>query len=87
MQNVARGVGLSGLATLILACAMAVPADAVQFKTPTVQFHAPKIQTLPPRSRKERDPSVTEPVEPSLSTVNSKGLNGVRALNPQPLPP
>jgi hypothetical protein len=86
MRNVVRGVGLSGLATLILACVMTVPAAAVQIKTATVQFHAPKLHTPPNLSRKERDTSVTGPAEPSLSTV-SKGLNGVRALNPQPLPP
>ena len=38
MQNVMRGVGLSGLATLILVCAMATQAAAGQVvKVPTVQ--------------------------------------------------
>jgi opacity protein-like surface antigen len=36
MQNVARGVGLSGLAALILACAMAAPAVAASVVNPTI---------------------------------------------------
>jgi hypothetical protein len=47
MRNVARGVGLGGLATLIFACAMAVPAVAGEVvphtvvPTQTYQFKPP----------------------------------------------
>jgi hypothetical protein len=56
MQNVARGVGLSGLTTLIFVCAMATqPAAGETVKIPTVQ--APRItltnaKTAPPGSNK-----------------------------------
>jgi hypothetical protein len=48
MQNAARGVGLSGLAALILLFAMVTQAAAVEVKTPSVQIQAPKIVVSPP---------------------------------------
>jgi len=113
MHNVARGVGLSGLTSLILACAMTAPAAAVEVQVPAVRIQAPKI-TAPPRLNKTvtlrngsivrkgtgwkatnpngsstrsltRDIGVSEPAEPTLT--NTSRIPGVRALNPQPLPP
>ena len=47
MHNVARGVGLSGLATLILACAMAAPAAAVE--VPQTHVPLPNVHIAPPK--------------------------------------
>ena len=47
MQTVARAVGLGGIATLFLACAMAAPAAAIEVKVPTVHIPPPKVTPTP----------------------------------------
>jgi hypothetical protein len=64
MQNVARGVGLGGLATLLLACAMAAPAVA------EVKIIVPAIHV-----ETHVSPTIVRPPTPGIKTVvpqNSK---------------
>jgi hypothetical protein len=73
MRNVARAVGLGGLATLIFACAMAAPAVA-----------EPRINVAPIQVEPHISSGVGHPTTPSFKTVvpqNSKSNLG-RPVNP-----
>ena len=78
MQKVARGVGLSGLAALILACAMAAPAVALKIPNPTIPLgtgHITPHQT-PPSYRAVPQNSKTNlgrPVNPTYRLNSQKG--------------
>ena len=77
MQNVVRGVGLSGLATLIIACAMAAPAAAVQVPPPQV----PHVRVAPP---KITPPKITAPKShvhaPTQPTLKGNALHPPKGL-------
>jgi len=82
MQNVARGVGLGGLVTLIFACAMAAPAAAVEVVPHTVvphqtfQFKPPPppagggIKTVVPQNSKS---NLGRPVNPTMLNSQKGG--------------
>ena len=90
MQNMARGVGLSGLATLILACAMAAPAAAVQVPRTQVQLnvHIARPNPLPGGRIKTFKPNAT----PGINTVKGslvhtqKGLQQNKKLQQKYIP-
>ena len=79
MQNVARGVGLSGLATLILACAMNAPATAVE--VPQIHPPLPNVHMAPP---KIAPPKITAPKShvhaPTQPTPKGNALHPPKGL-------
>ena len=92
MQNVARGVELGGLATVIFACAMATPATAVDVpppKVPNIQITPPKITppkiTAPQPTVKGNVPNPSKGPQQNMPTTTGRGETGVNAA-PKVLP-
>ena len=79
MQNVVRGVGFGGLASLILACAMAAPAAAVE--VPQVHPPLPNVHIAPP---KIAPPKITAPKShvhaPTQPTPKGNALHPPKGL-------
>ncbi len=90
MQNMARGVGLSGLAAFMFECAMAAPAAAVQVPRTQVQLnvHIARPNPLPGGRIKTFKPNAT----PGINTVKGslvhtqKGLQQNKKLQQKYIP-
>jgi hypothetical protein len=102
MQNVARGVGLSGLAAIILACAVAAPAVAVEVpppKVPVPEVHITPPQITPPKIAPPKiavpQPQVQTPTQPTVKgnaplgggTTTGGGVKVDTGEANQPAPP
>jgi len=102
MQNVARGVGLCGLATLILACAVAAPAVAIDVpppKVPVPEVHITPPQITPPKIAPPKiavpQPQVQTPTQPTVKgnaplgggTTTGGGVKVDTGEANQPAPP
>jgi len=80
MQNVMRGVGLSGLATLILVCAMATQAAAGQVvKVPTVQVPI-NVRTTLTTGKTSSQPSNPQNPNPHKIVVTKQTGSNAKSL-------